>query len=359
MGDDKTSNLPDSTESHLISDIPSDALVKAAQNKWASIRSVPTGAPENQTKNKSLNCHISADASKSTSVDDCHLYRCEICNNEIAMSSSNSRGNLLKYQKHILIHSDKALFGELPYLDRYYCPHSLNEERQLDLPSSKRRDKNGKIYQGIANECRCDGAFDDREEFQLHLFNDHDEFYPRLLRRLRETGSSTDTFPTENKAHTEEYDQLKTIKRALQNTKTQELLDLQLPVNPTKHYLYTEEDFVVSYEERFMVGNPWQFLHCTMCAMAFKSPENALLHLYLNHYPNLAQKLEFVSENRDMSALNNASTMLGLNNAGHLSVRTSYFCPFDSCPNGKQRIVGMYDIYGVLKILFCTHDKEY
>ena len=95
--------------------------------------------------------------------------------------NDSAKEYFMEYQKHLLIHTNKALFGEIPFLDKYYCP---NHSHRIKQTSSKEADD--------SQMKNCNSSFDDRQSFLLHLCNSHNEFYLRINRRLRETGESVD-----------------------------------------------------------------------------------------------------------------------------------------------------------------------
>ena len=232
----------------------------------------------------------------------------------------------MEYQKHLLIHTNKALFGEIPFLDKYYCPN-LNPE--ITPTSSKEADDSQITTKN------CNSSFDDRQSFLLHLCNYHDEFYLRINRRLRETGESVDDSEQFNAKSKEEYDQLKTIKRGLQSKITKEKFEYNIPKTSFGQYICTENDVLDAYEKEHKLSNPDQFLHCTICSKVFKSVENSLLHLFLEHIETFNERLRVIAEQEDELALKNAIEMLSWNNEGSLSTRVSYCCPFGSCSFGK------------------------
>jgi uncharacterized C2H2 Zn-finger protein len=296
-------------------------------NQWVSIRKIASTVTEEKENNdgkssdESKDLPLSSDNS-SSSCEPNLIRKCEICHRKLVMSSKPSKENLIEYQKHLLMHTNKALFGELPFLDKYYCPKSSNKkhERKILSFSNSETDKH----------VRCNSMFNDRESFVLHLSNQHDEFYPRLTRRLRETGGEG-----ENSGSSEEYNQLKAIKRGLQNKITQTLFEFEIPRNSSfVQQICNETDLLDVYEKEHMLGNPAQFLHCNICEKVFKNAENSLLHLFLEHVEIFRKKLRLISEQEDEVAFSDAIKMLGWKNDGN-PTRLSYCCPFGSCMFGK------------------------
>ena len=297
------------------------------ENQWVSIRKTPltvTDEKENtdeRSSDESLELLLSSD--NSSSCEPNLTRKCEICHWKLLMSSKPSKQNLIEYQKHLLMHTNKAMFGELPFLDKYYCPKSLNQKQELKMLSFSNLDTD--------KQTQCSSSFNDRESFVLHLSNHHDEFYTRLTRRLRETGESGG----ESSGSSEEYNQLKAIKRSLQNKITQKLFEFEIPKNSSfVQQICNETDLLDMYEKEHTLRNPEQFLHCIICEKVFKNAENSLLHLFLEHFEIFHEKLRLISEQEDEVAFNNAIKMLGWKNDGN-PTRMSYCCPFGSCAFGK------------------------
>ena len=305
-----------------------ESLEESIQNEWVSIKKTPTKTNrlqvEEDKNDKSSSDLVLNPTSNSSPSDASHIHRCEVCYHEIVMSTKASEENFITYQKHILMHTSKTLFGELPYLDKYYCPIRTNSNDKSESPLKRVDEK---------KQDKCHSVFDDRDSFILHLSYNHDEFYLRLNRRLRETGESG--VDGEGKAFSEEYNQLKAIKRGLQNKAHQERLLFKLPVNSLVQYISTEKDVLDAYERKHMVESPEQFLHCNTCNNVFKSVENSLLHLYFEHVYIFSKDLKFITAEDDEVELSNGIDMLSWKNDGHRSTRVSFSCPFGSCRFGK------------------------
>jgi hypothetical protein len=91
-------------------------------------------------------------------------HNCEICDFEIVLKLSKCTTktfvpfyDMSNYVKHIISHSKEDLFGEIPELPYYVCPHA-----------------------------GCDSKMVTRFFLMLHLATVHGEFLPRLDRRLKE-----------------------------------------------------------------------------------------------------------------------------------------------------------------------------
>ena len=194
-------------------------------------------------------------------------HKCEICNNELIMSSKEPEENLVKYQKHLLIHLHKELFGEIPYMEKYYCPKQEIEVRNVSSSSNSA---------SITKTIQCNEEFSNRDNFLVHLSNHHHEFYPRLLRCLRQIGEGM----SPGEVISDEYKQLKAIKRSLYNKEN--MFNLQIPNFATSD-LCNEMRVFARYEEKHGVGSPNDFLECLECKGHFKNAENAVLHLCLKH----------------------------------------------------------------------------
>ena len=296
------------------------------ENQWVSIRKTPLTVIDEKenTDGRSIDeCLERLLGSDNSSSCEPNLTRkCEICHRKLVMSSKPSKQNLIEYQKHLLMHINKAMFGELPFLDKYYCPKSLNQQQELKMLPFSNLDTD--------KQTQCNSTFNDRESFVLHLSNHHDEFYTRLTRRLRETGG-------ESSGSSEEYNQLKAVKRTLQNKVTQKLFEFERPKNSSfVQQICNETDLLDMYEKGHTLRNPEQFLHCIICKKVFKNAENSLLHLFIGHVEIFHEKLRLIPEQEDEVAFNNAIKMLGWKNDGN-ATRMSYCCPFGSCPFGKFR----------------------
>ena len=317
----------------------SSASVKEfVQNKWASITKTPQKSIEdlNSKPVVTVDKHDDTEDEILNAKSDFPLkstitHTCEICHHNIIMPKNNTRKeNFIEFQKHLLIHTSNAMFGEIPFLDKYYCPNPCHEVLST---SPNQSDVSQKL------EKKCNSSFDDRQSFLIHLSNDHEEFYSRINRRLRETGESVDETGPNNVKLKEEYNQLKAIKRALQNKVVQEKFEYSIPKASLGHYICTEADVLSAYEKEHRLSNPDQFLHCNNCSEVFKNAENCLQHLFLEHYGTFNERLNGIAEQEEELSLKNAVEMLSWKNEGTFSTRISYCCPFASCS------VGMFNCF--------------
>jgi len=224
------------TQLNTTSSESSASIKEFVQNKWASItkttqkmsedlnsKQVVSVDKHDDTKDEILNA-TSDSPMKSTIT-----HTCEICHHNIVMPKNNTRKeNFIEFQKHMFIHTSKAMFGEIPFLDKYYCPNPSHEF----LPTSPNESD---VSQQL--EKKCNSSFDDRQSFLIHLSNDHEEFYFRINRRLRETGESVDETGPNNVKLKEEYNHLKAIKRALHNKVVQEKFEYSIPKASLGHYI--------------------------------------------------------------------------------------------------------------------------
>ena len=308
-----------------------EAAKEFIQNKWASLRRTSTRTGEEKKKDnvvvvdKDTESHDATLKTESNSTIDCAKHhKCEICHHEIFLpKDDNPKENLIEFQKHLLIHTNKALFGEIPFLDKYYCPNPIT----VNHPTSSKESDGTKQT--------CNASFDDRQDFLLHLCNHHDEFFLRINRRLRETGDTQGENGQHNQKLKEEYDQLKAVKRSMQNKNFQEKFDYTIPNISFGQSICTENELLDVYEKEHRLGNPDQFLHCKYCPNVFKNIETSIVHLLLEHSRAFNDRLKGIPEQEDELAFKNVIEMLSWNNNGSFSTRVSYCCPFGSCSFGK------------------------
>ena len=217
------------------------------KTEWATFTKSPCKNIQNNADDKNQSASLSANVNPNVpKVTDAFEHKCEICKTEIVLSSKDETtqklANLLKYQRHLLLHTDQGLFDEIPLLDRYYCPKKSSQEHSKMSsvspvsPHTKSGNKN----------VQCSYESDNRDHFLLHLSNHHQEFYPRLLRRLRETGD----LPENTASLSDEYKQLKSIKRSLQNKKLQNLFNFKLPLTVNIAELCDEKHMYTMYEQK-------------------------------------------------------------------------------------------------------------
>lgn len=218
-------------------------------------------------------------------------HNCEICASDIHFTSGKSAisANLQAYQRHMQSHFMDVLYANIPYLNHYYCPYK-----------------------------RCSLHSAQRHMFFVHLATKHDEFYPRLVRRLGHVPDDS-----------QEYKNLTAVKKFLT---TSSLLQFKVP-KKMPAYLCNERDIYLEYERRHIGQDKFT---CLACSEFFQSADNAVIHLFSDHGQKMfgMESLDFGENSSDSTKTQvykcaivdcGFETLLQGSFIGHMGFRHGYF----------------------------------
>ncbi len=213
----------------------------AIGNKNNKVNNNKKKTENNKTPTKSSNVkkQLSNEIQSSPTIK---THECEVCETKFTFHGRTLLQNLQRYVSHMVSHFKDSVLGDIPEMDKYFCPHE-----------------------------GCSLTTHRRYIFLTHLASTHSEFYPRVVKRLK--NSSAFLTP-------EERTQLLAVRKFLVSSP---LLDFDPESCPK---VYSEEISIChAFEQNAMTSST--DYNCLQCDESFKNSNNAVLHLFTDHSDQL------------------------------------------------------------------------
>jgi hypothetical protein len=179
---------------------------------------------------------------------------CEQCQAQVSLHGRHTGSNLLRYQLHLISHFKLLLFGDVPYLDKYYCPYG-----------------------------NCDVSSAKRITFLSHLSTHHNEFYPRITRVLKNP-----------KGYKQK--ELDVLKGIVDTHLTNSLMNFDPTDCPSVADVSGEISFYNAYERDDPSGSHY---YCVSCNDPMKNPDFAVLHLFLEHGEKFMNQMHILTKENE------------------------------------------------------------